>query len=104
MGGNSVPGIFLKKHTQGKNVVIAAADEEIIGKEFRENNRKLSVSNAFYRGELVEIEPAIEILRTARNLNIVGQNIVRAAIKAQIIHELAVLTIQGVPHAIKFIL
>ncbi len=104
MGGNYVSKIFLKKHIQGKNIVIAAADEEIIGKEFRENNKKLSVSNSFYRGELLEIEAAVEILKKARNLNIVGQEIVGAAIKANIIHELAVLVIQGVPHAIKFIL
>ncbi len=99
-----MPRIFLKKHIQGKNVVVAAADEEIIGKEFRENNKKLSVSNSFYRGELLEIEAAVEILKKAKNLNIVGQKIVDAAIDAKIIHELAVLTIQGIPHAIKFIL
>ncbi len=104
MGGNSVPRIFLKKHVQGKNIVVAAADEEIIGKEFRENNKKLSVSTNFYRGELLEIESAVEILKKARNINIVGQKIVGAAIEARIIHELAVLTIQGIPHAIKFIL
>jgi hypothetical protein len=99
-----VPKIFLKKHIQGNNVVIAAADEEIIGKEFRENNKKLSVSSTFYRGELLEIGMAVDILKKAKNINIVGQKIVSAAIKANIIHELAVLTIQGVPHAIKFIL
>ncbi len=104
MGGNSVPRIFLKKHVQGKNIVVAAADEEIIGKEFRENNKKLTVSTSFYRGELLEIESAVEILKKARNINIVGQKIVGAAIEARIIHELAVLTIQGIPHAIKFIL
>ncbi len=99
-----MPRIFLKKHVQGKNIVVAAADEEIIGKEFRENNKKLSVSTSFYRGELLEIESAVEILKKARNINIVGQKIVGAAIEARIIHELAVLTIQGIPHAIKFIL
>ena len=104
IGGNSVPKIFLKKHIDGKRIVIAAADEEIIGKEFRENNKKLSVTNTFYRGELLEIEKAIEILKNAKNLNIVGHQIVNAAIKAKIIHELGVLTIQGIPHAIKFIL
>ncbi len=96
--------IFLKKHIQGQNIVVAAADEEIVGKEFRENNKKLAVSKTFYRGELFEIEAAVEILKKAKNFNIVGQNIVGAAIAAKIIHELAVLTIQGIPHAIKFIL
>ncbi len=99
-----MPRTFLKKHIQGKNIVFAAADEEIIGKEFREDNKRLSVSNTFYRGELLEIESAVEILKKAKNLNIVGQKIVTAAIEAKIIHELGVLTIQGIPHAIKFIL
>ncbi|OLS13851.1 MAG: hypothetical protein RBG13Loki_2528 [Promethearchaeota archaeon CR_4] len=99
-----MPGIFLKKHIQGKNVVIAAADEELIGKEFRENNRKLTISNSFYRGELLEIEKVIGILKKANNFNIVGQKIVQAAIEAKIIHELAVISIQGIPHALKFVL
>jgi len=99
-----VPRIFLKKHVQGKSIVIAAADEEIVGKEFRENNRKLTVSNTFYRGELLEVEKAVEILKKATNLNIVGQRIVQAAIQARIIHELAVISIQGIPYALKFIL
>ena len=93
-----MPKTFIKKHIQGKNIVVAAADEEIIGKEFRENNKRLAVSNNFYRGELLEIELAVEILKNAKNLNIVGRKIVSAALEAKIIHELAILTIQGIPH------
>ncbi|HMF30256.1 MAG TPA: DUF424 family protein [Candidatus Lokiarchaeia archaeon] len=96
--------IFLKKHIQGEKIVIAAADEEIIGQEFQEENRKIFVSDLFYRGDLLEIEEALKILKSARNINLVGQNIVSAAVEARIIHEFAIITVQGVPHALKFIL
>ena len=85
-------------------MVIAAADEEIIGQEFAEDNRRLHVSALFYRGDLLEVEDAVKILKSAKNINLVGQNIVAAAIEAEIIHEVAVITVQGVPHALKFIL
>jgi hypothetical protein len=85
-------------------MVIAAADEEIIGQEFAEDNRRLHVSDLFYRGDLLEVEDAVKILKSAKNINLVGQNIVAAAIEAEIIHEVAVITVQGIPHALKFIL
>ena len=89
---------------QGDKLVFAAADEEIMGQEFRENARKIKVSDEFYRGDLLDVEEAIEILKKAKNINLVGHNIVSAAIEANIIHEFAIITIQGVPHALKFIL
>ena len=86
--------IYVKIH---KNV-IAMCDEDLIGKNFEDETRQLEVSERFYKGELVDEEKIVELLKKGTNLNLFGNNVVAIAIKCGIVKEEEVIEIQGVKH------
>ncbi len=90
---------YVKVYEVGGEIIVAACDEELLGKEFREGDLILMVNKEFYGDELVPLNVAIAKLRTATIANIVGENIVNAAISEGIIHEDAVIRICNIPHA-----
>lgn len=83
----------------GEEVLLAAADEELMGREFREGKFKIKVSEGFYKDQLVNEEQFIELFNLCTVANIVGKRAVEAAIKAGYIDSKNVLIIDGVPHA-----
>lgn len=67
---------FLKVHrAQGRNLV-AVCDEEILGKVFRDGDVVLEVSVSFYRGDVVDLDRAVEAIRSADIAVITGRRIV----------------------------
>lgn len=78
---------------------MAAADEELIGREFREGKYKIKVSEGFYKDQLVTEEQFLELFSFCTVANLVGDKAVSAAIKAGFIDDKRILRIQGVPHA-----
>lgn len=83
----------------GEQTVIAACDVKYLGKIFREKELILDVNREFYSGELYTVEEAIKLLRTGTILNLVGEQIINAAIKEGLVHKDAIIRISGVPHA-----
>jgi hypothetical protein len=81
-------------------VLVAACDSEILGKTFKHGELIFEVRESFYKGARMEIKEAIELIRNATNANLVGSNIVNAAIQEGLVHPEAVLVICGIPHAI----
>jgi len=94
--------IYLKINKTEQNEVVAVCDENLIGKNFSENNLKLDLGERFYKGELMDEEKIVEILRNAKNINIVGKYAVKLAIKNRIIEEENIMKIKNIPHAIVF--
>lgn len=80
-------------------MLVAVCDEEILGKTFKEGNLILDVNENFYKGELLPINEAINIVKKATIANLVGKNIVSKAIEEGLIHPEAVLRIKSIPHA-----
>ncbi len=78
--------------------MVAACDEDLLGRIFREGKLKLSLQTNFYGNATIELIEALVMLETADILNLVGQNIVRAAIDRGLVHPHAVISIAGVPH------
>jgi len=83
-----------------KHVLVAVCDAEILGKTFKHGKLTFEVRESFYKGAKMQIKEAIELIRTATNANLIGPNIVKAAIQEGLVHPQAVLNISGIPHAI----
>ncbi|KSW12391.1 hypothetical protein CF15_06585 [Pyrodictium occultum] len=83
---------------QGEKI-IAMCDEELLGVKLVDGRIALHVSERFYGGQLVPLSYAITKAREATVLNLVGENVVNAAIREGLVHPEAVIRIAGVPHA-----
>ena len=79
--------------------MVACCDKDLMGKTFREGRLKLSLDTKFYGDSLSGLAEALVVLETADTLNLVGQEIIGAAIEKGLVHPDAVISIGGVPHA-----
>jgi hypothetical protein len=91
--------IYIKVYRVHGEVLLAACDEELIGKTFREGELKLEVRERFYKGELVEEGKLEELLKEATIANLTGERCVSKAIELGYVNPERVLRIQGIPHA-----
>src|SRR5512136_3497290 len=90
--------IRMKVYTQGKETLVAAADEDLLGKTFREGKFKIEVGT-FYEGDRVTEESLLDHLRLATIGNFVGRETIEAVKKGGYVSDEAILWIGGVPHA-----
>ena len=84
--------------------VIAICDSDLIGKTFEEGDFELNVKENFYGGEEVDEEKLLKIINNMSiedsTFNIIGQESVNIALKAEIISEEGVKKIQGIPFSL----
>ncbi len=87
--------------------VVAICDKEILGKRFEEGIKQLHVKESFYKGEegkIVEEEELIRLIKSYNmedaTFNIVGKKAIEAAIKAKLINENSIATIDGIPYTL----
>ena len=90
--------IRMKVYSQGKETLVAAADEDLLGKTFREGKFKIEVGK-FYEGERVMPDDLLAHLRLATIGNFVGKETIEAAKKGGYVSDEGILWIAGVPHA-----
>jgi hypothetical protein len=81
------------------DTLLAAADEELVGKEFRDKKFRLKVSESFYKDVLVSEETMGELLVLCSVANLVGERCVGKAVELGLVSEDNILYIDGVPHA-----
>ncbi|ASA77041.1 DUF424 domain-containing protein [Thermococcus sp. 5-4] len=91
--------IYVKVYRVQGEVLLAACDEELLGKTFREGELKLEVKERFYKGELVEEDALGSLLEEATIANLTGERCVSKAIELGYVDEERILRIAGVPHA-----
>ena len=80
-------------------VLLAAADSELINRNLREGKLHLEVKQDFYGEMKVSEETLISSLGICTIANLVGERVVNAAIEANYIDRENVIRIDGVPHA-----
>jgi len=84
--------------------VVAICDSELIGKVFEENNFQIDIKESFYKGEEMEEEKVIELMRNMvkedATFNIVGEESINTALKAGIICEEGIKKIGEIPFAL----
>jgi hypothetical protein len=96
------PRVYVKIYEISGETIVAACDEDLLGALIvdSEKNTRIYVDPAFYKGKLTSISEALEALKTSTQANLVGKNIVEAAIGAGLISPNAVLSINSVKIAI----
>jgi hypothetical protein len=91
--------ICVKVYNHGREVLVAACDEDIVGKTFGSHDLKIHVSEGFYRGESGGEEMLVNRLEMATIANLVGERTVEIAVRHGFVDPGCVLRIGGVPHA-----
>jgi uncharacterized protein len=91
--------ICVKIYKRGKDVLIGACDENLIGKTFEEGKYQIEVKKEFYDGKRVTTEILKEFLKDATIANLVGEETVNCAIEMGLIDSECIIKIKGIPHA-----
>jgi len=91
--------IAIRIHVRDGERLLAACDEELLGRTFSEGELRLRVSEAFYKGEVITEETLRERMRSVTMMNLVGERAVSVALEARYVSEDATITIGGVKHA-----
>jgi len=89
--------VNLKK--DGRNVLLAICDCELLGRTLREGKIVFHVRDEFYNGRKASVEEAIGMINNSTIVNLVGKCCVEKAIAKGYVHPEAVLKIEGIPHA-----
>ena len=96
--------VYIKIHRRNGIETIACCDELLINQIFKEGNLQIEITSQFFGDTLLEIEEAIELLKSASNFNIVGENITHHAITQKILPKEGVRKINGIPMALKMMI
>lgn len=90
--------ICMRIYRKGAEVLLAACDNDILGKKFRDGELRIECGS-FYDGQEVTAEEFVQRMGEVTIANLVGERTVRAAIDAGFVDESCVIWIDKVPHA-----
>lgn len=90
----------IKIHRTKCSLIVAFCDKELIGKELKEGDLCIKITERFYKGEDLPENRIIEILKDANSINVVGEKSIQIALKAGIIKEDNIKRIKDIPFAI----
>ena len=91
--------IYVKIHKAQGDTILAACDEDVLGKTFRGNDMRITVSEKFYNGYLVTEEEFVDRMDAYTIMNLVGDRVIALAIENGHVSEDCVLEIGDVKHA-----
>lgn len=81
------------------DMLLAACDDQLLGKTLKENDLCLEISEEFYGTSQVTQEQLDEFMDSCTIANLVGEQVVALAIEKTLIRKENTLRIAGVPHA-----
>lgn len=90
--------MYFKVHSNANRSVLAASDEEIIGKKISGKGIEFEASEFFYKGKKTSEKDLGKLLEEHDNINLVGEKTVSVALKKGLISEKSVMRINGIPH------
>lgn len=92
--------MYVKIHETEGNRIVAACDETLLGKVFREGTRVLDLKayQPFYKGERIKAPELRSALRNFSSANLVGKQAIQVAIEAGLATESNVLHVSNVPY------
>ena len=91
--------ISVKIYKQGKDLLLGACDEKLIGKKFTDGKFQIDVSKEFYDGERISPEILKKYLEDATIANLVGKETIKCAVALGLVDPECVIKIKGIPHA-----
>lgn len=80
-------------------MLVAVCDKKLLNKKLRDDNFDFHVNPKFYFEKEVTEEEAIELIKQATIVNLVGEKSVEIGVKAEIISPSAIIKVDGIPHA-----
>ena len=86
---------WTKRHRLDDQVILAVCDEEILGRDMD----GMIISNSFFKGEKVDNEKILNLMKEATICNMFGNKIITIAKEKDFIHETNIILIGDVPHA-----
>ncbi|MHB8360929.1 MAG: DUF424 domain-containing protein [Thermoplasmataceae archaeon] len=90
--------ICMKVMNVSNEIVLAAADKDIIGMNLREGKLHLEVREDFYGNSVVSKMLFLETMAICTIANLVGKYTIQSAIEGHFIDRENVITIQQIPH------
>jgi len=90
--------LYAKLFQHGRDVLVAASDKELIGKEFKDDRAVIHVSERFYKGDRVDEAQLAKLMDSSSIGNLVGKKVIKVAMEKGLVQEKDVLTIGGTPH------
>ena len=91
--------VYVNVIKQGRHVIVAACDAELLGKTLKYGKIEFEVRKDFYGGSLVYLEEAVELIRRGTIINLVGETVIEGALRHGLVHPNAIIDVSGVPHA-----
>jgi hypothetical protein len=91
--------VYAKLWSQSKSTLLAICDKDVLGKILKDGPITFHIREEFYRGTLVSLPEAIEMIEQSNIINMVGSKIVNEALTRGFVHPEAILKIEGIPHA-----
>jgi hypothetical protein len=91
--------IAIKIHSHQGEILVAACDEQLLGKSFEEGELQLQVHETFYDGFRANDKDLINHLSNSTIANLVGEYVVKCVLEAGLISKDSIIHIQGIPHA-----
>lgn len=93
--------MYIKLHSsETGRTLVAACDENLLGKTIVGEKTQITVSDYFYKGEKKSREEAIPIFKNASDLNIIGAETTTLAIELGLLTKENILMIATTPHAV----
>jgi hypothetical protein len=84
----------------GNETILAACEEKLAGKNFKDEKFDIQISEAFYKGEKINDKKLAQLMKEATSINLFGKEPIKIAIKEGLISEKEIIKICGIEHAI----
>ena len=84
---------YLKARQTEKDYLVTVCDEKLLGETVDDGEIELYVNERFFGGELATIEQCLNEMNKATSCNLIGFEIVNAAVQNRIVSDLAVMWI-----------
>jgi hypothetical protein len=91
--------VYVKLQQTKKGTLLAICDDDLLGKTLQDGKITFKITNEFYNGQKTHVDNAINMIKNANIINLIGKNCVEKALQNGYIHPDAILTIAGIPHA-----
>ena len=82
---------YLKAHQSEKEYLVTVCDEKLLGETISDGELELYVNERFFGGTLASLDKCLEELGKATSCNLIGFEIVNAAVENRIVNELTIM-------------
>jgi uncharacterized protein len=91
--------MFVKKHmAEGRRLILAVCDDELLGKKFDEKGKQLDISREFYGDERCSEAELAKLIGIAYIINAVGKKSVACCARAGLCDEKDTPKISNIPY------